>query len=295
MMLLLQLLANGFVSGCNTALLALSFALIYNTTRTFHIAHGAVYTAAAYICYALLIQQGWTLIVSLILALLLSAALGVAMELIVYAPLVRRNATPLVGLLSSLGLYVALVNLIALFFGNDTKLLSPGVEKVYHLGQIVLTRVQLLEIAAASVLLPLFVLLLNLTTSGKIIRAVRDYPSLASLVGINVPAVRLSVFALGSALAGVAAVLAALDVGVDPQAGMPVLLTAAVALIVGGVGTFEGPVVGGFILGLLQGVIVWFISARWNNAITFAVLIIFMLFRPAGLAGRRRRLEESWE
>jgi branched-chain amino acid transport system permease protein len=294
-MLLLQLLANGFVIGCNTALLALSFALIYNTTRTFHVAHGATYIASAYACYLLLIQMGWTLLAAMLVAVLVGAGLGVAMELIVYAPLARRNASMLVGLLSSLGLYVALVNVVALLFGNETKLLRPGAELSYHFGPVSLSRIQLIEIAAAAIILPIFVLLLNRTTWGKIIRAVRDDAPLANLIGINVPAVRVWVFALGSSLAAVAAILTAMDVGVDPQAGMPVLLTAAVALIVGGVGTFEGPVVGGFVLGLLQSVVIWGLSVRWSNAVTFGVLIAFMLLRPGGLVGRRRRLEESLE
>lgn len=293
--MLLQLLANGFVSGCSIALLALSFALIYNTTRTFHVAHGAVYTAGAYACYALYIQHGWTMAGAAAAALLISAALGAAMELFVYAPLVRRKGALLVGLLSSLGLYVTIVNVIALGFGNDTKLLRPGVEESYQLGPVVLSRIQLLVVAVAAVVLPAFVLLLNTTSWGKTVRAVRDDAALAQLLGINVPAVRLAVFAAGSVLAGATAILGALDVGVDPQAGMPILLTAAVALIVGGVGSFSGPVVGGFVLGLLEGVLVWFISVRWSNAVTFAVLIAFMLFRPTGLLGSRRRLEEAAE
>jgi len=292
-MLLLQLLANGFVIGCNTALVALSFALIYNTTRTFHVAHGATYIASAYACYLLLVQMSWPLSTAIPVAILVGAGLGVVMELVVYAPLARRNASMLVGLLSSLGLYVAVVNLVALVFGNETKLLRPGAEASYRFGPISLSRIQLIEIAAAAIILPIFVVLLNLNTWGKIIRAVRDDAPLANLIGINVPAVRVSVFALGSSLAAIAAILTAMDVGVDPQAGMPILLTAAVALIVGGVGTFEGPVLGGFVLGLLQSLVIWALSVRWSNAVTFAVLIAFMLFRPSGLVGRHRRLEES--
>ena len=293
--MLLQLLANGFVNGCLYALMALGFALIYNTTKIFHIAHGAIYTAAAYACWLLLVQLHWPTVLAIGISLLLAALLGALTELWVYAPLVRRNASTLVALLSSLGLYVALVNLIAMLFGNETKVLRPGIEKTYHFGSVILTRVQLAEVATALVLLPAFVLLLQRSRWGKAIRAVRDNPTLASVLGINLRAVRLWVFAGGSALAGLAAILAALDVGVDPNVGMPALLTAAVALIVGGVGTFEGPVLGAFLLGLLQSLVVWKISARWTDAITFAVLIAFLLFRPAGLAGRKRRLEEAWE
>lgn len=293
--MLLQLLANGFVNGCLYALMALGFALIYNTTKIFHIAHGAIYTAAAYACWLLLVQLHWPTIATVAIALLVAAALGALTELVIYAPLNRRNASLLVALLSSLGLYIALVNVIALLFGNETKVLRPGIEKTYHFGAVILTRVQLAEVATAVVLLPAFVLLLKCSRWGKVIRAVRDNPTLASVLGINLRAVRLWVFASGSALAGLAAVLAALDVGVDPNVGMPALLTASVALIVGGVGTFEGPVLGAFLLGLLQSLVVWKISARWTDAITFAVLILFLLFRPTGLVGRRRRLEEAWE
>ena len=121
-MLLLQLLANGLVNGCIYALLATSYALIYNTTRTFHIAHGVVYTAGAYCGYVCLIRLQWPLLGAIALTVLLTGALGALSEIAVYAPLVRRNASLLVALLSSLGLYVALVNVIALIFGADTKL-----------------------------------------------------------------------------------------------------------------------------------------------------------------------------
>lgn len=294
-MLLLQLLANGFVNGCLYSLLALSYALVYNTTRTFHIAHGAVYTAGAYFSYMFMIRLDWSLAAAILLAVLLSAVLGATMELAVYAPLVRRNASLVVALLSSLGLYVALVNLIALIFGNETKLLRLGVDKTYHFGPVILTRIQLVEVLAAVVLLPAIALLLKRTSLGGMIRAVRDNASLATVMGINVAGVRLWVFVLGSALAGFTAILVALDVGLHPQMGMPALLSGAVALIVGGVGTYEGPIVGGFLLGLLQSVVIWQTSVRWTDAITFAVLIVFLLFRPWGLAGRRRRLEETWE
>lgn len=291
--MLIQLLANGFVTGCMYALMALGFALIYNTTRIFHVAHGAVYTASAYACYVFLVILHVPTTGAVILATFFAAFLGVLIELLLFAPLARRDASPLVALLSSLGLYVALVNLIALVFGNETKILRPGVETTYRLGSVILTRIQVAELAVAAGILPLLVVLLKGTLWGKIIRAVRDDDTLARVLGINLGAVRLTVFAVGSALAAVAACLGALDVGMDPHVGMPALLVAAVALIVGGVGTFEGPVAGGFLLGLLQGVVVWFTSARWTDAITFTVLIFFLLFRPFGLLGRRRRVEET--
>jgi len=291
--MLLQLLANGLVNGCLYAILAVGFGLIYNTTRTLHIAHGGVFTAGAYTCYLFLIVMGSPLWTAVSLTVLLSAMLGVGMELFVYAPLGRRHGSALVAFLSSLGLYVALINIIALLFDNDTKVLRPGIEKIFVFGPVILTSIQLIQLVVAFILLPSFVLFLRHTIWGKVIRAVRDNQTLASVLGINVAKVRIGIFALGSAMAGLAGMLKAFDVGMDPQVGMPALLAAAVALIVGGVGTFEGPVVGGFLLGFLQSLMVWKFSARWTDAVTFAVLILVLLFRPTGIAGRRPEETEA--
>ncbi len=291
-MVLLQLLANGLVNGCLYAILAVSFGLIYNTTRTLHIAHGGAYTVGAYASYLFLVQFNTPLWTAIVLAVLLSAILGVAMEIIIYAPLALRGGSPLVAFLSSLGLYVAIVNVVALCFGNETKVLRPGIEKAYHLGSVILTSTQLAQVLVALVLLPAFVLFLRATIWGKVILAVRDNQTLASVIGINVKLTRIGVFALGSGMAGLAAALAALNIGMNPQAGMPALLIAAVALIVGGVGTFEGPLLGGFLLGVLQSLMVWKFSARWTDTLTFVILILVLIFRPSGIAGRRLRIEE---
>ena len=103
---------------------------------------------------------------------------------------------------------------------------------------------------------------------------------------------RLLVFAVGSILAAAGAILDALDVGMEPQGGLPVVLAAAVACIIGGLHRFLAPAMGGMILGLLQGLVVWKTSARWESGVTFCILILFLLFRPQGILGRAERLEE---
>jgi branched-chain amino acid transport system permease protein len=113
------------------------------------------------------------------------------------------------------------------------------------------------------------------------------------LMGGDINYVRLFVFGIGSGLAGISAILAGLDVGVTPHIGMPALLISAVALIIGGVGTYHGAIIGAFLLGTLQSLIVWQISAKWTDAITFFLLILFLILRPQGLVGTRRRLEEA--
>jgi branched-chain amino acid transport system permease protein len=292
-LLLLQLLANGIINGCLFALLAVGFALIYNTTRVFHIAYGATYTVAAYLCYFFLVRMQWTIPAAIGGTVLLTSLLGVLIQVFVYAPLERKRASLLVALLSSLGLDVVLVNLIPMFFGNETRVLRPGAEPVLTVGPVFLSGIQLAVLVTAALLLSLVLLLLRYSRLGSMVRAVRDDPILAVVMGIDQGQVRLAVFAAGSALAGMASILTALDVGVEPNVGMPALLVAAVALIIGGVGSFGGAVVGGFFLGVLQSLIVWRVSTRWTDTITFTLLILFLLFRPQGLLGTRHRLEEG--
>ena len=290
--MLLQLLANGIVAGCVYALVAMGFGLIYNTTKIFHMAHGVVYTTSAYIFYTFARGIGLSLIPSFLIALSFAVLLGVGIEAFIYWPLFKKKAPLGVVLISSLGIYIFLVNLIAMIYGNETKILSPGVERTFHLGSVILTRTQVLEMLAFVLLFPLFLLMLKKTKLGRIIRALADNPALITVLGVDVRRVRIYIFALGSLLAGVASSLVALDVGMDPHVGIGAFLVAAVAMIIGGVGVFEGAVVGAFLLGILQNLVIWKTSARWTEALTFLVLILFLLTRPQGILGRKRRLEE---
>lgn len=287
-----QYLANGFTDGCLYAVLALGFALIYNTTRIFHMAYGAIYTTSAYICLFFLVRMHCGVVPAVIGAMAVSTVLGVLVELFVYAPLDRQRASLLVALLSSLGLYIASVNMLAMLFGNETQILLGEVDTTYHVGSVILTQTQVIQVIASLAVLGVVLISLKFTHLGRSVRAIRDDPLLTDSVGINRPLVRLLLFALSSAMAAIVAVMTALEVGIDPNIGMPAVLVAAVAVIIGGVGSYEGAVVGGMLMGLIQSLVLWQASARWTDAITFALLILFMVFRPQGLIRRRRRLED---
>lgn len=288
----LQIIINGFLSGCAYALVALGFALIYTSTRTFHFAHGAIYTLSAYLFYSFYNVLGWPLWIALILTPALAALSGILVDKIVYLPLVRHGSSPFIHLLSSLGLYIVIVNIIAMLYGNDTKVISPGVQPSIRIGSLVLTKFQLLTLLSFSVFFAALIFILRKTSLGRIIRAMRDDVDLVSALGINPLKTRMMVFALGSALAAVSAILSGLDVGIDPNIGLTGILTGAVAVIIGGIGIFEGAAFGALLLGVLQGLAIWQISSQWQDAVTFLVLLLFLLFRPQGAFGRRRRSEE---
>jgi len=287
-----QFIANGIVSGCVFALVALGFGLIYNSTKVFHLAHGVVYTVSAYVFYSCFVSLHLHVLLSFVVAVAVSVLMGMLLERYIYSPLLKKGASMGIILISSLGVYTVLVNFIAMLYGNETKIISPGAEKTFHIGSIILTRIQLVEIAAFVVLFSLTFGFLKLSNFGRLIQALADNPPLVSVIGVDVRKIRLFVFALGSALAGIAACLVAFDVGMDPHVGLDMLLIAAVAVIIGGVKVFEGAIVGAFLLGLLQNLAIWQISAKWEQSITFLLSIIFLLTRPEGILGRRRRLEE---
>ncbi|MDR2337425.1 MAG: branched-chain amino acid ABC transporter permease [Deltaproteobacteria bacterium] len=292
MNLFLQLLLNGFINGCVYALVALGFALICNTTRIFHFAHAGVYTFSAYVFYTFYTQQNLPLAIAIPLTLGIAAVLGIAIDCVLYKPLEKKNASTLLAMLSSLGLYIIIVNIICMFYGNNSKILVAGLLSTVKFGGLMLNVVQIAIFATFIIVFAVFSLTLYYTGLGIKLRAMRDNPTLLALNGVNANLLRLFVFGIGSSLCALAAILTGLDVGIDPNIGMSVTITAAVAMIAGGMGVFEGAALGALMIGVLQSLAVWQLSVRWQDMVTFIVLILFLLLRPQGLLGRKGRLEE---
>lgn len=282
-----QSIANGIVAASVYALIALGFSLIYGTTRFFHFAHGAVYTAGAYLAYALIVQSHAPLWAAVPAAVVLASLLGMLTEVGVYRPLRKRYAGTLVLLIASLGLYVGLQNLISLFYGDGIRTMRTGPvrEGIAVLGARI-TPIQLLTIAAAVGLFVVVGLALAYSRLGRALRAVANDPELARVAGIDTDRCVLFAFGLGSALAAVAAILISLDVDITPTMGMNALLMGVVATIIGGVGSIPGVALGSLLLGLAQHLGVWKVGSEWQDAIAFAVLVAFLLFRPYGVFGR---------
>jgi branched-chain amino acid transport system permease protein len=139
----------------------------------------------------------------------------------------------------------------------------------------------------------LLFLLFKKTKTGNLIIAFSNNPKLIETIGYNPHKIRIIIFTIGSALAAISSSLSALDVGIDPNIGMSALFASAVAVIIGGVNIFEGAIIGGILIGILQSLVVWQTSARWMDAFTFLILIIFLLFRPEGILSKKVRIEES--
>jgi len=205
----------------------------------------------------------------------------------------KKNASPMVLLLASLGLYIVLQNTISMVFGDDTKSIRSGVvrEGLQVLGARI-TPIQIVIISTSVVLAILAALWLKKSRMGKAMRAVANDAELANISGIDANKVVLWTFGVGSALAGVAGILVALDVDMTPTMGMNALMMGVVAVLIGGVGSIPGVALGALLLGLAQHLGVWKISSQWQDAIAFIILFVFLLFRPQGFLGRKMKKVE---
>lgn len=289
MRLLLQLLVNGVAAGGVFALFTVGFALVYNTTRVFHVAHGAVFTVAAYATYAAARLLGLPLIVAAAGATALAVAVGVGIEAWAYRPLRRRGAGLAALMIGSFGVSIVLQSLVGLLFGAQEQTVRSAPLPSLVLGGVQITALHAMVVGLCAVLFTLLQLFLTRTATGNRIRAVADNPELAALVGIDAGRLYLVIAALGAGLAGLAAPLTALDTGIALGNGFSVLLLGAVATIVGGVGHLPGAGLAAFLLGIVQNLSVYVLSPQWQDAVVFVVLGVFLVARPQGLFGERLR------
>lgn len=290
--MLLQFLINGIISGSLIAIMAIGFWFIYRATNLFHIAHGAVYTASAYIFFTLYTSKDNPLLLSFLFSLILGAILGLVMYFVVYRPLERKNASAGIKFISSLAIYIFTVNIIALIYGNETKIFSEGISDSLSFTGIILTNIQVYQLLSFLALFVFSYFFVKGTKAGRAVRAIGDNSVLFKALGLNEYGVKGMVFAIGSAIAAIASILTGLDVGIDPHIGMLALLNAVVAVIIGGIKKLEGVVLGAFLIGIMQNLIIWQFSARWESAVTFLLLVTVLLYRSGGLFVLKRRVEE---
>lgn len=286
----MQTLLNGLSAGAGYALLAFGFGLVYFTTGVFHFAHGAAFALAGYSCWLLGERAGLPWLLAGAGALLVAAATGLAVEVWLYRPLRRRRASSDVLFLTSLGAYTLSANALAWACGHDAKVLSRLGSHSFVLRPgsppLVLTAASAATLATAALLFAGLAWLLLRTRFGLAVRAYAANPTLAQVLGIDEPRLLALVAALGAGLGGVAALCQAADIGVSPDMGLTAVVTGAVAVVVGGVGSLPGTALAGLLLGLLQHAGRQALGARWEEACTFALLLVVLLLRPRGLLGR---------
>lgn len=285
--LFIQLFANGVVNGSHYALLALGFGLIFGTTRVVHFAYGPVYALSAYGAWVLAAGFGAPLWLAMTGSIVTGVVAGVLSWLVIYQPFERRGSSLLVVLIASLGLFIVLENAIGVVFGTDTKAVPNPPSGILLWGPLVLTGAQMLQLAAFAVVTAGVGLYLTRARMGKAVLAMTDNAEMARVIGIDTGRVSIIAFALGSAIAAVPACLILFKDGATAHMGFMAVFMAFVAVVVGGVGSLRGAVLGGLVLGIVESAGMVRIPTEWQSVVAFVVLFVVLLVRPRGLFGGR--------
>ncbi len=309
-----QLTVNGLTKGSIYALIALGYTLVYGVLRLINFAHSEVFMVGTYavlITFTLVgVQDNPPLGVAIgVIALALVAAaatsggLALAIERIAYRPLRRKNAPPLIFLITAIGVSVILVEIFGFllpeFIGNlipevfsrprpnalGFPTLVPQVD-LFTVGGITVNNIQVIVIVSALVMMVALDYFINKTRYGRGVRAVAQNPETAALMGVNQDRVIMLIFVIGGIMAGVAALLWSMRIGVTSNViGFVLGLKAFTAAVLGGIGNLRGALLGGLVLGVVEVYAAHVTSSAWEDVFAFVILVIVLMFRPTGLLG----------
>lgn len=271
-------------------LYALSLGLALFPLRIFHAALGGVVAVAGYGAVLLANRLEWPVPLAFAAGVALAMVTGLAVEMLVYRPLQVRRSSLLAVAISSFAAYLVLVNLLAGLFSSQQVVWEGRRQSVVLAGAVVTMPQLAMIVAAAVVFLGTFILLGS--RYGQAVKAMEDSPDLLRVCGWNVLHVRTACILASSAVGGIAGGLSAMDTGIEPSMGMAGLLSALVIVVAVGPGSYRGLLPVAVLLAGLQQVFGYFVSPRWESAVSFAVLTGFLIFRPAGLFAPHRRVEE---
>lgn len=287
----LQLATDGLVFGLVIALAGVGLSMIFGTTGLTNFAHGEIITLGAIATYIFNNQLGLPFVVSVAAGVLVCGAFGALNDWGLWKPLRRKGVSLIAMLVVSIGFGILLRYIYLFFFGGDTEQYAsysgqPGIA----LGPVDITPKVIVGSGVAIIALILTMLWLSKTKNGKASRAVSDNPALASASGINVERVINQVWIIGAALAGLAGALYSMSVGVNWLEGFQLLLLVFAGVVLGGLGTALGAIVGSLIVGVLLQVSTLFVPTELKTVGALAIMIIILLIRPQGLLGRRERV-----
>lgn len=285
----LSQIINGLHVGSIYALVALGYNMVYGIIQLINFAHGDIIMVGAYAAYVAMIVCGTPIWVAIIIAIVACTVLGMVIERVAYRRLLVKDAPRISLLITAIGVSIFLQNLSQLIFGSEGKSF-PNLFDVapIQIGDMQVAFTTVITIVVSIVLMIGLQLLVKKTRMGKAMRAVSEDPGAAKLMGINTGSVISFTFGLGSGLAAVGAVLYASAYPViTPYMGSMLGLKAFVAAVLGGIGSTPGAMVGGFVLGIAEALTKGYISTTLSDAVVFGILILVLLFKPAGLMGKK--------
>lgn len=285
MSLFLQQTINGIMVGSIYALVALGLTLEYGILNIPNFAHGVLYTVGAYLTFLVVVSLGLNYWIAILCAMAALAIIGMIVHRLVYRPLV--NAPHLNSFIAAIGLIFMFKAAMLLIWGPDFKRYPPINDTVINIFGTIVTTQRILIVLITIILIVILNLFIKKTMAGMTIQALAQDREGALLAGINVERVETMVFAVGSAMAAVAAALISPIFLVYNTMGDFVILKAFVIIILGGMGSIPGAIIGGYIIGLVESLGGAYLSTDYNELIAFAILIGVLAIKPTGLFGAR--------
>lgn len=286
-MILVQLLVNGLQLGAIYALTAVGFSLIFGSTKIFHVAHGSAFAIGGYVYWWCVVKTGLHPVIATLLAVLAAALFGLIMERFVYRPIQRHEASFFTVFIAAFGVQIIVQNLIGSIVGRGMETVTtPLSRSVEILPGLFVAPIAAISLIVALLLFTALSWFLNRTNVGTAMRALSENPDLVRVFGLDPGRIAQYAFIIGSAIVVPGAIFTAMTTGLNPAIGSHVMLVSLAATIVGGIGSVRGAAYGGFLLGLAENLAYWKLDPQWSEAVTFIVLFLFIIFRPAGFFGR---------
>jgi len=285
-----QLIMNGIIAGGIYSLIALGLTMVYGILKFINFAHGEIFMIGAYVAWTLNIGIGLPFWLAFIGAMILTGVFGYFMEKVAYKPL--RNAPAWAPLIISIAISIFLQAFAIMVWGAQIKTFRTGeIQQGMNFLGAVITPIQVTILITSLVLMVLLYFFIMKTKTGKAMRAVADNKDVAASIGINVNKTISTIFVIGSALAGAGGVLVGIEQNLTPTMGVPMTVKGFTSAIVGGIGNIWGAVLGGFAIGFIENIGIFFIPSGYKDAIAFFVLLIMLLFRPRGIVGIKKEEE----
>lgn len=287
----MQQLLNGLFIGSIYALFAIGFTLVFGVLDRLNLAHPAVFAVAAFVGIELVEVAGLSIWLTLPIIFVVGGLLGIIIERVAFRPLKNRPDATFAGLISSIALAGMFIALLQWRYGPNTRRFPvdsfPSTTFTVFGAQMTLLQVVILAISI--VLMVALSLLVTRSRLGRGMRAVAENPTAARVLGINVDRVTAVTFGISSALGAVAGALFAMNVN-SAQLGMgtAIELKGLAVIIVGGMGSLPGALVGGLLLGLAEVLAVQYVGSSWRDLVAFGLLFLILLVRPQGLFGARK-------
>lgn len=286
--MLLQQIANGLMLGSTYALVAIGYSLIFGVLRLLHLAHGEVFMVGAFVGLQIVLWFQFGPLAALIGGLIAAALLGMLLELLAFRPIRRKGGSFLAPIVSSIGAGLVLQEVMTKIFGAE-QLGFPKqfTDTVHNLGFVTFSNTQLFIIGVAFISMIGLHLFVSRTRYGMAMRATSENLEVARILGVNADTVILMTFGVASALGGIAGVLVGLNFNVvSPFMGIDMGIKGMAVMLIGGLGSIYGAMIGGLILGIAEVLSVAYLASSYRDAFAFGLMIIILLVRPRGLFSR---------